>query len=105
MITDVNYTTRAALFELVTDGTNFVNIANLVPILTHCVSFSDSRLGLRVAITLYEKVAHCVAVTLVSECGNGRDRFCKHFSTFGKVAFKQHMNNIGTNEWIFHEGR
>ena len=49
MITDVNYTTRAALFELVTDGTNFVNIANLVPIFTHCEFRSNSRLGLRAA--------------------------------------------------------
>ena len=49
MITDDNYTTRTVLFKLVTDGTNFVNIANLVPIFTHCESFSDSRLALRVA--------------------------------------------------------
>ena len=38
--------TRTAQFNMVTDGTNFVNIAILVHISMHCESFSNSRLGL-----------------------------------------------------------
>ena len=49
MITDVNYTTRAALFKLVTNGRNLINIADLAPIFTLYESLSNFRLSLGVA--------------------------------------------------------
>ena len=52
MITGDNYTTRTIRFKSVTDGTNFVNIADIVSICIHCEIFSNSRLILRVAQTM-----------------------------------------------------
>ena len=36
-------------------------------------------------INLYEKVTHCVSITLVAEGRSGWDEICKHFSTFYKM--------------------
>ena len=39
------------------DETNFVSIANLVPIFTHSESLNNSRLGLQVAYTMQRLIA------------------------------------------------